>query len=1152
MNTPGALDFDAYIRNTDFKRQMDEMAAAVNRSTSKMQKDFGAVDKTAYRIGYAIGGYFSVTAISGVVKELINVRGEFQKYEAVLTNSLGSQKEAVDSLDMLKNIAASTPFQLNALTESYVKLVNQGFKPTREQIVSLGDLASSTGKNFSQLTEAILDAQTGEFERLKEFGIKASKSGDQVTFMFKGQKTTIEGTSDAIRNYVLSLGNLEGVKGSMEAISKTLVGQVSNLQDAITAMFNEIGQNSEGILSGAVGTAKLLVDNYDKVGKAIGALVITFGAYKAATVTLTVVQTAAATAAKGLTIAEQLQMRAAILAANAQKLLNVTMLSNPFVAVATAVAAVVAGLILFGKKSQEVSAVQKQHTEIHQQYTEKLDEEKAKTQQLIDTVKNEKVPREQRLKALNDLKTAMPGYIDNLTLEKVNTEKGTIALAAYNKELENKIWLEANAEEMAALQKKNIEINRERFGVGNTGGTYQKAQQEIEANKKQVTTYAQVGDQAIQVEGREVTKNIERDNQLLKDQTEIKRQMAKLDKERLDLTNKTTVATSSPGSKPNNDDPKLTVDKEISYRKQQYEDYEKWVVVYGKLVADAQFAPLLAGGKTMAEYLQNQITALEARRDNLTKKEKADLQALKTEYTDYAKRQETAPIQKLDSKGYHEVVLQKQADNVALKEQTLRLANITTDELIALGRREVKTWLEFAKIKLNQLDKQSEQYKELQNQILKAEGALTAGTAEGIMTVSDILGQVAQQVSGLDDEMKRIIETASRVASSVSSIAQNFGKGSTATEAQKATSVIGLLLEAQRALDNSKFGFVYKDQKMINDAVEQRTAIYEDQQIVLSGISEELRKQLDIDMQLAQGLGLAAQVQDYQAAIENAKKGLSELKIMFDSGGAPVSAWTEGIDQFMQAVSSEEAYKGMDQMQALTKALKDGIITQESYDQAVEYLNLIETSNQSILDLQRQQKEYITGTSVSALTDQIAQMFEQGKYSAQDFAATFEDLMKNAMLQSLKIKALEGPLTQWFEKFSYGIGGAGSYWIEHMQNQLQAIGENASVYWEELQNMLPEIFGTTTTTGTTSPAATLEGQIKGSITEETGSLVAGYMNNYRINQGITIDTMKSQLFELSGIRSNTLPIRDIYRVLLRIESGNIGQSNNIRSNGISI
>src|SRR5690606_36201090 len=110
---------------------------------------------------------------------------QYQRMSAVLT-SLGSRSQAQQALRMLEQFAAKTPFQVDKLTESYVKLVNQGFRPTQDELRKLGDLSASVGKDFDQLTEAIIDAQTGEFERLKEFGIRAQKEGDIVIFTFKG------------------------------------------------------------------------------------------------------------------------------------------------------------------------------------------------------------------------------------------------------------------------------------------------------------------------------------------------------------------------------------------------------------------------------------------------------------------------------------------------------------------------------------------------------------------------------------------------------------------------------------------------------------------------------------------------------------------------------------------------------------------------------------------------------------------------------------------------------------------------------------------------------------------------------------------------------------------------------------------------------
>lgn len=194
-------------------------------------------------LGPAIAGAFSVAAIVNFGKAALDVTGRFQSLEAVLKNTLGSDSAAQGALVRIKEIASTTPFSVEELTASFVKLANQGFKPTNAQIVALGDLASSTGKSFDMLAEAIIDAQVGEFERLKEFGIRASKQGDQVSFTFKGVTTTVNNTSSAIREYITSLGGIEGVAGAMAGKSATLEGAVSNLGDAWDAFLNSIGNN---------------------------------------------------------------------------------------------------------------------------------------------------------------------------------------------------------------------------------------------------------------------------------------------------------------------------------------------------------------------------------------------------------------------------------------------------------------------------------------------------------------------------------------------------------------------------------------------------------------------------------------------------------------------------------------------------------------------------------------------------------------------------------------------------------------------------------------------------------------------------------------------------------------------------------------------
>ena len=249
------------------KKQFDDVGEKAKKAGKDTKDSLSGLDAIASKVGPAIAGIFAADKVMGFAKEVIAVTAEFQKLSAVLTNTLGSRSAAAGAMTRIQEFASKTPFSVQELTQSFVKLSNQGFTPTTAQLRKLGDLASSTGKGFDQLAEAIIDAQTGEFERLKEFGIRASKAGDQVTFTFKGVQTQTKFTNEAIREYLTSLGDLQGVSGAMAAISGTLGGQISNLGDAWDSLLNTIGTNLAPIYQKALGaTSSFLTQLNDLFG----------------------------------------------------------------------------------------------------------------------------------------------------------------------------------------------------------------------------------------------------------------------------------------------------------------------------------------------------------------------------------------------------------------------------------------------------------------------------------------------------------------------------------------------------------------------------------------------------------------------------------------------------------------------------------------------------------------------------------------------------------------------------------------------------------------------------------------------------------------------------------------------------------------------
>lgn len=247
----------------DYQREINKTKKSIDKLSDAPMGIRGKFQKMNAQLGglpVAMAGAFAVDRVASFGMEVTNTLAEFEKFEAVLTNTLGSKSAANKALQQINDFASTTPFQVDELTDSFIKMTNMGFQPSLQEMTKLGDLASSTGKDFGQLAEAVIDAGQFEFERLKEFGIRASKEGDRIKFTFKNKTTEVKASEDAIRQYVLGLGELNGVQGAMQAISQTTGGQLSNLQDKFTQLKLQIGQGLKPVISASIDLFSVLID----------------------------------------------------------------------------------------------------------------------------------------------------------------------------------------------------------------------------------------------------------------------------------------------------------------------------------------------------------------------------------------------------------------------------------------------------------------------------------------------------------------------------------------------------------------------------------------------------------------------------------------------------------------------------------------------------------------------------------------------------------------------------------------------------------------------------------------------------------------------------------------------------------------------------
>jgi hypothetical protein len=230
--------------------------------------EFGSAESMLSKWKMAAKAFIAVKLVGYLTQlnsAVYRTRKEFAKYEAVLRNTFQSQEKATQAMKMLQQLAADTPASLKEWTEAYIKLVNRGLKPTSQELTNMGDLAASQGKSVDQLIEAILDAMTGENERLKEFGIKAAKNGETTKFTFRGVTTEVRNSEQAIKDYLLSLGQLEGVVGSMTVQMQELEGMQSNFGDTVDSVLNRIGKKMEPFYKGLLRRGISFFSTIDKL-----------------------------------------------------------------------------------------------------------------------------------------------------------------------------------------------------------------------------------------------------------------------------------------------------------------------------------------------------------------------------------------------------------------------------------------------------------------------------------------------------------------------------------------------------------------------------------------------------------------------------------------------------------------------------------------------------------------------------------------------------------------------------------------------------------------------------------------------------------------------------------------------------------------------
>lgn len=349
----------------------------------QLQKVNSGLMESFKNLGKRVLFYAGLGAITGFVKSLMDVRGQYELLERSIGAVLNDFEKGSQIFREQQTLALKSPFTVIDLASTTKMLAAYNFEAEELVDVSkrIADISAALGVPMERLTYNLgqIRAQTVLTARdARDFANAGLSITSELAKMYTEQEQRIVSVGDVMdrmSNKMVSFTDVMKVlnrytdEGGMfydfqAKQAETLAGKLSNLTDAYDFMLNEIGKEHQGILTGSISVVQKLFENWRAVSSTLTVVISTIGAYKAMQALanietlngtrLTIKQTLAEVARARAT---QGTAAATLAAARAQGVLNRALAfvaANPYAAVAAGAVALLTTFAILLPKAKSV------------------------------------------------------------------------------------------------------------------------------------------------------------------------------------------------------------------------------------------------------------------------------------------------------------------------------------------------------------------------------------------------------------------------------------------------------------------------------------------------------------------------------------------------------------------------------------------------------------------------------------------------------------------------------------------------------------------------------------------------------------------------------------------------------------------------------
>lgn len=281
----------------EMKTKIDQIKRSMGEFQSQTKRTGDLMDNLKGKIAAA----FSIAAISGFIKKVVETRAQFELQRIALGAIIQDTDKANKTFLQIQQMALQSPFSIMQLERATKQIAAFGFEADKllPTMKMLGDISAGLGVEIDRLILVMGHLKARNYlegTMVRQFtnaGFNVLGELAKYYSELEGKMVSVAEVQTRVKKKMVEFGDVEEVLKRVTAAggmfydmqkkqSDSLWGQMQRITDAYDLMLNEIGKDNQSVISQALTAVRSLIQHWRILAPTIKAVGYTMAAVFAA------------------------------------------------------------------------------------------------------------------------------------------------------------------------------------------------------------------------------------------------------------------------------------------------------------------------------------------------------------------------------------------------------------------------------------------------------------------------------------------------------------------------------------------------------------------------------------------------------------------------------------------------------------------------------------------------------------------------------------------------------------------------------------------------------------------------------------------------------------------------------------------------------